>query len=756
MLKYIIFQEGDQGITIREVEWSSRSLSFNNSSNSSLTQVYQCNITDETAIAALNRMQTNLSRKGTLVGCFIDSRSSRTLAGHQYKFTNSNSPDYCVDACLHANYKYAGVEYQTECHCGDYVLNVTELPFKACKKYLCPSSSVVTCGGYEAIAIYSTDKTPMTVKFIPTIKNGSSNVKILFLLQLNGRNIRQILRLLRVIFSSKHQYLVHVDRRQQYLFKEMLAVEEKLRSLGFRNFYVLRNRYATIWGASNLLAMVLDSIKVAFDSLGWKEWDFFLNLSESDFPVLSMLELESHLARNKGLNFLSSHGQDTGRFIKKQGLEFIFFQCEDRMWRLGKRENFPFNIRIDGGSDWVVLSQNFLNFSISDDQFPRSLREVFATVLLPVESFFHTLAYNSQFCNRIVKGNLKITNWRRKQGCRCAMLKDIVDWCGCSPLAFTLEEKMKISEKMAKKKPAFFARKFEGLVSEMAIAVAERRALIDRKYLIQTEGGSLMKTWVNFYSATVDFSAFLNAWGRAIYSIVSNRRALFTRCKFSKLLSLSAYKANDYSPIKTIAELQLACLGNESATVQLLIDNKKQLVFTGHPVVNEFTLIDVCIGTKADLKEDILRNYVSPLSDEDEVVAQLWWKSSNASVLVNDSTSPPVNIRFLSSRGKGFALKLEAYDSTHGAQYAALPAIESDADEWRVEVRDHKNGSNNSLLASAEFVVFPSKSKTLSKRLVSKYFNVIDVCSVGTFIDVQYCVDAMWSLSSPDPKSVFP
>lgn len=36
----------------------------------------------------------------------------------------------------------------------------------------------------------------------------------------------------------------------------------------------------------------------------------------------------------------------------------------------------------------------------------------------------------------VVKGNLHLTNWKRRQGCRCAGLRKIVDWCGCSPLAF--------------------------------------------------------------------------------------------------------------------------------------------------------------------------------------------------------------------------------------------------------------------------------------------------------------------------------
>lgn len=44
-----------------------------------------------------------------------------------------------------------------------------------------------------------------------------SKVKILFLLQLNGRNSRQIRRLLRMIYSSDHLYYIHVDVRQKFM-----------------------------------------------------------------------------------------------------------------------------------------------------------------------------------------------------------------------------------------------------------------------------------------------------------------------------------------------------------------------------------------------------------------------------------------------------------------------------------------------------------------------------------------------------------
>ena len=51
-----------------------------------------------------------------------------------------------------------------------------------------------------------------------TMKRNRMPVKILFLLQLNGRDARQVKRLIRLIYRPWHLYYVHVDARQNYIF----------------------------------------------------------------------------------------------------------------------------------------------------------------------------------------------------------------------------------------------------------------------------------------------------------------------------------------------------------------------------------------------------------------------------------------------------------------------------------------------------------------------------------------------------------
>lgn len=119
----------------------------------------------------------------------------------------------------------------------------------------------------------------------------------------------------------------------------------------------------------------------------------------------------------------------------------------------------------DGGSDWYVLNRDFVHYvTYGNDQMINGLRHVFKYSLLPCEvnfilfhhrfrrwieemidfafwfcfcfqSFFHTVLSNSIYCDSYIRSNLRFVHWNRDRGCKCQH-KNVVDWCGCSPLVY--------------------------------------------------------------------------------------------------------------------------------------------------------------------------------------------------------------------------------------------------------------------------------------------------------------------------------
>ncbi|KAL0117574.1 hypothetical protein PUN28_010406 [Cardiocondyla obscurior] len=402
------------------------------------------------------------------LGCFKDDKTLRALSGYYHVFKGNNTPERCAYMCLQSGFPYAGTEYSMECFCGmEEPLQTKRLPDSSCNMK-CSGNPKKTCGGYLTINIYWTG----IQKFKAQEARNSSlksepeqPVQIAYLLTVNGRASRQVKRLISILYHPSHLFYIHVDARQDYLYREMLELEK---SCKLNNIKVARGeglRLASIWGGASLLTTFLKS---AQQMLAYHQhWDFLVNLSESDFPLKSNNQLTEFLSWNKGMNFAKSHGREVQRFISKQGLDKTFVECEARMWRIGDRK-LPDGIQIDGGSDWFALSRDFVEY-VADpnpDQLVANLLKLFKYTLLPAESFFHTVLRNSRFCNTYIDNNLHMTNWKRKLGCKC-QYKAVVDWCGCSPNDFKLEDFNRLRNTVDRN--IFFARKFEPVIDHRII-----------------------------------------------------------------------------------------------------------------------------------------------------------------------------------------------------------------------------------------------------------------------------------------------
>lgn len=125
-------------------------------------------------------------------------------------------------------------------------------------------------------------------------------------------------------------------QRQDYLYREMLEVENACRAKNIKVAKGAGLRHASIWGGASLLTTLLSSAQQMLEHP--HQWDFLVNLSESDFPIKSNEHLTDFLTWNRGMNFVKSHGREVQRFITKQGLDKTFVECEARMWRVGDRK----------------------------------------------------------------------------------------------------------------------------------------------------------------------------------------------------------------------------------------------------------------------------------------------------------------------------------------------------------------------------------------------------------------------------------
>ncbi|XP_075164443.1 xylosyltransferase oxt [Haematobia irritans] len=532
------------------------------------------------------------------LGCFQDEKKFRLLSGYFINYKTTNTPDKCIQLCLQSGFPYAGVQYGSECFCGpDMPVESSKLPDSSCNMK-CSGDQHEICGGYFVMNIYETGISKFSAQVAATgVKSNipEDGIKIAFLLTLNGRALRQVHRLLKSLYSPKHIYYIHIDERQDYLYRKLLELESK-----FTNIRLARTRFSTIWGGASLLTMLLKCMDDLLKSS--HQWDFVINLSESDFPVKKLEKLEEFLLANRNRNFVKGHGRETQRFIQKQGLDKTFVECDTHMWRIGDRK-LPQGIQIDGGSDWIGLSRPFVEYVLANkdtEELLKGLMVIFRHTLLPAESFFHTVLRNSKFCATYVDNNLHVTNWKRKLGCKC-QYKHVVDWCGCSPNDFKPDDWSRLQN--TESKMLFFARKFEPIINQAIILKLEE--WLYGPYPSETP--NLQAYWQSFYNSDDKKTKQDDVTLTYAESIV-RRVTRQWNTKDHKVLELSHYMHNDQYKGYLIRYQCVDISSNETYELETRV---RPVQYAKYAKNSKFAkrLKNFEISTDYDQKEQISRNY---------------------------------------------------------------------------------------------------------------------------------------------------
>uniref|UniRef100_A0A3Q3XDN2 Xylosyltransferase 1 n=1 Tax=Mola mola TaxID=94237 RepID=A0A3Q3XDN2_MOLML len=536
-------------------------------------------------------------------------------------------------------------------------------------------------------------------------------VRIAFVLVVHGRASRQFHRLFKAIYHTSNYYYIHVDQRSNYLHREVLSLASQ-----YPNVRVTPWRMSTIWGGASLLTMYLRSMEDLLKMTDWS-WDFFINLSGADYPIRTNEQLVAFLSKYRNMNFIKSHGRDNARFIRKQGLDRLFFECDTHMWRLGDRK-IPEGIAVDGGSDWFLVNRAFVDYVVnSQDELVSSMKRFYAYTLLPAESFFHTVLENSIHCETMVDNNLRLTNWNRKLGCKC-QYKHIVDWCGCSPNDFKPSDLPRFQQAS---RPTFFARKFEASVSQEIINQLD-------SYLFGTYPPgipSLQAYWENIYEQDTDGLASLSDSLLSHYHVFARMgltRAASslqghpsdTSCRYMSMshpVSVHLYFLSDQFQGYLVRHAATNRASTQLESLETWVTARDHFTLATPPQPTN-RLQHIQVGTDWDPKERLFRNWGRLVGPEDEPVAVQRWSRGQSNLTATVVWVDPTNVI------------AATYD-------ILVPGV------WTLRVLHHWNplGQTSFVVAPVEF----HRQQPLRQG---------DACPV-----MQRCRLTIWSSAGPDPKS---
>ncbi|THU52107.1 hypothetical protein C4D60_Mb10t00530 [Musa balbisiana] len=238
-----------------------------------------------------------------------------------------------------------------------------------------------------------------------------------------GGEGQKMLRLLKAVYHPRNRYLLHLDAGSSAVERSNLArsVQSERLFRAFRNVYVIGQSYAVDRTGPSVLAATLHGAAVLLRLNA--DWDWFITLSASDYPLVTqddLLHVFASLPRN--LNFID-HTSDLGwkeyaRFDKIVVDPSLYMDKNSQLLISSGTRKTPDAFKIFTGSPWVILSRAFVEHCIQgSDNLPRKLLMYFANVAYSMESYFQTVICNSpEFQNTTVNNDLRYIVWDNPPG----------------------------------------------------------------------------------------------------------------------------------------------------------------------------------------------------------------------------------------------------------------------------------------------------------------------------------------------------
>ncbi|GAA0172306.1 glycosyltransferase [Lithospermum erythrorhizon] len=247
-----------------------------------------------------------------------------------------------------------------------------------------------------------------------------------------GDSLR-MMRTLQAVYHPRNQYILHMDLeappRERLNLTMAVKNDETFREV--QNVRVMAQSNLVTYKGPTMIACTLQAITILLkESLNW---DWFINLSASDYPLMTqddLLHVFSNLSRN--LNFIE-HMQLSGWKLDQRARPIIvdpglyLSKKSDLAWTTQKR-SLPTSFKLFTGSAWVVLTRSFVEYCICGwDNLPRTILMYYTNFVSSPEGYFHTVICNTkEFQNTSLGHDLHYIAWDNppKQHPRSLTIKD--------------------------------------------------------------------------------------------------------------------------------------------------------------------------------------------------------------------------------------------------------------------------------------------------------------------------------------------
>ncbi|KAL6638502.1 hypothetical protein ACP70R_023997 [Stipagrostis hirtigluma subsp. patula] len=247
--------------------------------------------------------------------------------------------------------------------------------------------------------------------------------RIAFLISGSAGDAPALRRVLLALYHPRNRYILHLDAEAPDADRRdlaaSLAAHPAVAAAG--NVRVVQRANLVTYRGPTMVANTLHAAAAFLwgdAGGGGSDWDWFINLSASDYPLVTqddLLHVFSKLPRD--LNFID-HTSDIGwkEFQRAKPVIIdpgLYMKKKADVFWIPQRRSVPTAFKLFTGSAWMALSRPFVEYCVWGwDNLPRTVLMYYSNFISSPEGYFHTVVCNAEeFKNTTVNHDLHYIAW---------------------------------------------------------------------------------------------------------------------------------------------------------------------------------------------------------------------------------------------------------------------------------------------------------------------------------------------------------
>lgn len=252
----------------------------------------------------------------------------------------------------------------------------------------------------------------------PPPPSGPTIPRFAYLVSGSKGDLEKLWRTLHALYHPRNQYVVHLDLESPSEERLELAsrVEKEPIFAKVGNVFMITKANMVTYRGPTMVANTLHACAILLKRS--KDWDWFINLSASDYPLVTqddLLYTFSTLDRN--LNFIE-HTSQLGWKEDKRAMPLmidpgLYSSTKSDVFWVNPRRTLPTSFKLFTGSAWMVLSRSFVEYCIWGwDNLPRTLLMYYTNFVSSPEGYFQTVICNvPEFAKTALNHDLHYISW---------------------------------------------------------------------------------------------------------------------------------------------------------------------------------------------------------------------------------------------------------------------------------------------------------------------------------------------------------